>query len=56
MKIVDQKIMEKRKTIMIRISEQDRKALNVKTAKEGTTIQEVLYTAIQAFISRPSGK
>ena len=42
--------------IKVRVSEKDRQALNVKTAKEGTTIQEVLARAVQAYLTPPKGK
>jgi predicted DNA binding CopG/RHH family protein len=48
--------MQKYIHIKVRVSEEDRTALNVKTAQQGTTIQEVLAKAVQQFLKAPRGK
>ncbi len=47
--------MQKYIHIKVRVSEKDRTALKVKTAKEGTTIQKVLANAVQEYLNAPRG-
>lgn len=42
--------------IKVRVSEEDRTALNVKTAQQGTTIQEVLAKAVEEYLNAPRFK
>ncbi|MGP9725388.1 hypothetical protein ACT3SZ_15365 [Corynebacterium sp. AOP40-9SA-29] len=45
------KAKDDRKLLAFRIEEEKRKALKAKAAQEGTTVQEVLYAAVDRFLS-----